>query len=206
MKEADARRWLPDHLHVPRETLEDLERYIALVSAANVQQNLIASSTIASLWGRHIVDSAQLVPHLGKDRLIDIGSGAGFPGMVIAIVTRRPIILVEPRRKRAEFLTATAATLGLTVVVRQSRIESVVAPPAGTIVARAVASLDTLFAAAIHLSDAHTRWILPKGRSVESELAAARETWQGDFTVVPSITEPAAAIVVAERVRRKARR
>ena len=125
---------------------------------------------------------------------------------MIAIITGQPLTLVEPRRKRAEFLAEAAFALELPVKVRQARVETIAARPFGTIVARAVASLDGLFAAASHLADADTRWVLPKGRSVESELAAARETWQGDFKVVPSVTDPAAAIVVAERVRRKARR
>ena len=206
MNEAAAQRWLIDELNVPRETIATLSCLCDLVTEESTRQNLVAQSTLAALWSRHVVDSAQLLPLLATGSLLDIGSGAGFPGLVIAIIGGRPLTLVEPRRKRAEFLAANAAALGLSIEVRQARVETIAARPFGTIVARAVAPLDALFAAASHLADADTRWVLPKGRRVESELAAARETWQGDFKVVPSITDPDAAIVVAERVRRKVRR
>ena len=169
-------------------------------------QNLVAKSTIGAMWARHIVDSAQLLPLLGSSPVLDIGSGAGFPGLVIAAIAEPKLVLVEPRRKRADFLRATAATLDLTVDIVPTRVETLNALPFGTIVARAVASLDALFHAAHHLADARTRWVLPKGRSVESELAAARETWQGTFRIVPSVTDPDSAIVVAEHVRRRGRR
>ncbi len=206
MNEGDARQWLVDQFDVPRETMLALERLCTAVDRGSMTQNLVSSSTLEALWGRHIVDSAQLVPLLGDGPILDVGSGAGFPGLVIAILTRRPLILVEPRRKRADFLASTASDLRLTVEVRRCRVEMLVAPPFGTIVARAVASLGDLLAAAHHLAGPGTRWVLPKGRSVESELAAAQETWQGAFRTVPSVTDPQAAIVVAEHVRRKARR
>ena len=113
--------------------------------------------------------------------------------------------LIEPRRKRADFLLFCVAELGLAEVeVVQARAESVAAPPAATITARAVAPLDALFAAAEHLADAATRWVLPKGRNAQSELAKARDSWHGDFRLVASVTDSAAAIVVAQGVRRKA--
>ena len=78
------------------------------------------------------MDSAQLIALLGAEPILDIGSGAGFPGLVLAIITGRPLVLIEPRRRRADFLVAAAADLGLTVRVEQRRVESYVAPPFGS--------------------------------------------------------------------------
>ena len=191
---------------VPRETLERIERFIALLRAENERQNLVARSTLDNLWQRHIVDAIQLVP-LAPDRgsWLDIGSGAGLPGMVIAILTGEPMLLIEPRRLRADFLqrTVNELALGSTVSVVQAKIEGVCHAPVDVITARAVASIDRLFVIADHLSHKGTIWVLPKGRSAKSELDEARRTWQGDFRLEPSRTDPDAQILVASRVRRR---
>jgi 16S rRNA (guanine527-N7)-methyltransferase len=116
-----------------------------------------------------------------------------------------PCHLVEPRARRAAFLCGAVATLGLAshVTVHAAKIENVALPTVATITARAVASLDRLFAMAAHVADEKTRWVLPKGRSAASELAEARKTWQGDFRLVASSTDRDAAIVIAEGVRRR---
>ena len=191
---------------VPRETLQLLERFAALLIAENERQNLVARSTIPDLWQRHIADAAQLLAFAPpRGSWLDIGSGAGLPGVVIAILTGAPMLLVEPRRLRAEFLQRAidALDLGPTVSVIQSKIETVRHPPVDIITARAVASIDRLFAIADHLSHNGTIWLLPKGRSAKSELDEARRTWQGDFRLEPSRTDPDAQILIAGRVRRR---
>ncbi|HET8613481.1 MAG TPA: RsmG family class I SAM-dependent methyltransferase, partial [Sphingomonas sp.] len=119
-----------------------------------------------------------------------------------------PTHLVEPRAKRASFLQSSILSLDLTdrVTVHATRIERVELPPVATITARAVASLDALVAMAEHLSDPETRWVLPKGRSAAQELEAARATWQGEFRLIPSTTDPEASIVLAEGIRRRRHR
>ncbi|NIJ34574.1 16S rRNA (guanine(527)-N(7))-methyltransferase RsmG [Sphingomonas oligoaromativorans] len=190
---------------VPRETAELLHRLKDAVIAESERQNLVSAATIPQFDERHLLDSLQLLPHLQDGVLVDIGSGGGFPGMVLACCREDPIHLVEPRAKRATFLDATAQALGIgqRVTVHASKIERVALPPVRTITARAVASLDALFGMAAHLADESTRWVLPKGRSAASELEAARQTWQGTFRLVPSITDSEAAIVIAEGVRRR---
>lgn len=190
---------------VPRETSERLERFAALLTEENRRQNLVARSTLDVLWTRHIDDAAQLVTHDAPGATwLDVGSGAGLPGMVIAILTGNPMLLVEPRRLRADFLRRCADELGLDAVsVVQAKVERVDHEPFDVITARAVASIDRLFAMAEHLSHNGTIWVLPKGRSVKSELDEARETWQGEFRLEPSRTDPDAQILVASRVRRK---
>ena len=190
--------------HVPRET-ELLDRLKALVLAEAQNQNLIAESSIVAFDDRHLADSLQLVPLLPDGTMVDIGSGGGFPGLVLGCVRADRCHLVEPRAKRAAFLDTASRSLGIDdhVHVHACRIERLTLPPVAAITARAVASLDRLFAMAIHLADDNTRWVLPKGRSAASELAEARKTWQGAFRLVASQTDPEAAIVIAEGVRRR---
>jgi 16S rRNA (guanine527-N7)-methyltransferase len=189
---------------VPRETFEKLERYVALLREESARQNLVSAATLDTVWDRHIIDSAQLVryePRAGAS-WIDIGSGAGLPGIVIACLVEGPVTLVEPRRLRAEFLHKAAESLRLRVNVHCAKAERV----AGTfdaITARAVAPLTQLLKISAHLSTRKTVWALPKGRSASVELAEARRAWQGDFRVEPSVTDAESYIVVGIGVRAK---
>lgn len=191
--------------NVSRETADLLRLLKETVIAESERQNLISAATIPQFDERHIADSLQLLPHVAPGVLVDIGSGGGFPGLVLACCRDAFTHLVEPRAKRAEFLARAAATLRISerVEVHAAKIERVELPPVATITARAVASLDALFGMASHLADETTRWVLPKGRSAASELEEARRTWQGSFRLVPSVTDPEAAIVIAEGVRRR---
>jgi 16S rRNA (guanine527-N7)-methyltransferase len=189
---------------VSRETFERLSRFVDLLIAENSRQNLVSPSSLSELWNRHILDGAQLLGLAeGAGTWCDIGSGPGLPGLVIAILGGTPMTLVEPRRLRAEFLGQAVAQLGLErVAVFQCKAEQM----EGTfdyITARAVARLDKLFAITAHLARDGTKWILPKGETVKSELDEARRTWQGSFRLVPSRTHEPAAIVVADHVRRR---
>lgn len=204
MIEAEARAWVRERFGVSRET--QLDCYAELLRAEAQQQNLVAASTLDQFWVRHLVDSAQLLPLAGENAgvWIDVGSGAGLPGMVAAILGERSVVLVEPRAKRAEFLRATVDALGLAsrTTVVGSRIEAYRPDrPAAVISARAVAELAALLAAARHCTDSSTIWLLPKGRNAHSEVAAARRAWQGVFHVEPSVTAPDSGIVVAREVR-----
>jgi 16S rRNA (guanine527-N7)-methyltransferase len=184
-----------------------LGRIEALVRAEQANQNLVSNGTLPIFQHRHIDDSLQLLPHCNTGSLLDIGSGGGFPGLVLAAALTAPVHLVEPRAKRAAFLFDASAVLGLDhVTVHACKVERVQIEPVATITARAVASLTELFAWAHHLSDAATRWVLPKGRSAASELAEAERSWQGAFRLIPSLTDPEASIVIADNVRRRSSR
>jgi len=207
MTENEARSWIRERYGVPRETI--LAQFAEILRDESTRQNLISASTLNNLWDRHLIDSAQLIPlsaDAGTGDWVDVGAGAGLPGMVVAILTDRNVILVEPRAKRADFLYRVAATLALgrRVLVVPSRIE-VYKPntPAAVISARAVGELSALLAAAQRCSDPSTVWLLPKGRNAQSEVDAARATWQGVFHVEPSITQSDSGIVVAREVRPK---
>ena len=187
---------------VSRETLEKLDAYSALLKEESERQNLVSASTLDQLWERHILDSAQLVrfePH-PQSSWVDIGSGAGLPGIVIACLVDGPVTLIEPRRLRAEFLHKVCESLRLNAEVIGGKAEGIEGKY-DVITARAVASLNQLLKISAHLSTRKTVWALPKGRSAERELVEARRTWQGAFHVEQSVTDADSKIVVATEVR-----
>lgn len=210
MTEDEARSWLTDTLHVSRETLEKLARYRQLVIEGAEEQNLIARSTFDVFWARHIVDSAQLVPfaHDAPSGVwLDLGSGAGMPAIIVAILTDRPVHMVEERKGRVNFLNRVIDALELpNAEVFGCKVQALRHEPAAIISARAFAPLPKLFDLAHSFSTQKTLWLLPKGRSAQDELANARQNWQGAFHVKQSLTDPEAAILVATGVRKKAAR
>jgi 16S rRNA (guanine527-N7)-methyltransferase len=187
---------------VSRETFEKLEAFVGLLREENRRQNLVSGSTLEHVWNRHILDSAQLVryePAPGAT-WIDIGSGAGLPGIVIAALVDGRVTLAEPRRLRADFLHKLSESLDLGAIVLCAKAERI----GGTfdvITARAVAPLPKLLKISAHLSTRKTVWALPKGRSAEAELVEARRTWQGSFRVEPSVTDARSFVVVGTEVR-----
>jgi 16S rRNA (guanine527-N7)-methyltransferase len=207
MNEAEARGWVKSAFDVPRETMARLEDFNALLRTENEVQNLVSKGTLDQVWQRHIVDSAQLLTwRPAPDAAwIDLGTGAGFPGLIVAALHAGPVTLVEERRLRVDFLTRAAALLGIagkTEIIGR-KVERVDRRVFDVISARAFAPLPKLLELGSRFSTNKTRWILPKGRNARSELEAALTTWQGDFRIEPSLTDPDAGIIVAEGVRRK---
>jgi 16S rRNA (guanine527-N7)-methyltransferase len=203
MDEAEAR----EALGVSRETLERLDRFAALLAEENERQNLVSRGSLAHLWSRHVFDSAQLSRFAPGDAAhwLDLGSGAGFPGLIVALLHPARVTLMEARKLRADFLRRAAQVLGIAdkVEIVCARVETLTPRAFGVISARAFAPLDRLLALAAPFSDDGTIWILPKGRNAKSELEAARASWQGDFRLEPSLTDDEAGIVVARGVRRR---
>jgi len=203
----DALRLTP----VSRETAERLDGYVEILLRWSEHTNLIARSTLPAIWTRHIADSLQLIP-LASDaqRWIDLGSGAGFPGLVIACaLADRPgamIHLVESIGKKAAFLCEVAEQLKLPVVVHAVRIEDFgknlqFKPDAVT--ARALAPLDELFKLAYPLLRTGALGLFPKGQDVGVELTKASKSWNIEASLVPSKTNPESRIVVVTRLRRR---
>jgi 16S rRNA (guanine527-N7)-methyltransferase len=189
---------------VPRETLARLRLYADLLAEESRSQNLIAPSTLGRIWERHILDSAQLArfePHAAAS-WVDVGSGAGLPGIVIACLVDGPITLIEPRKLRAQFLRDVIEKLDLNVAVECRRAETAEGR-FDVITGRAVAPLTQFLRISHHLSTKKTVWALPKGRGAQSELAEAESTWQGVFHVEQSVTDRDSYIVVGTGVRRK---
>lgn len=189
-------------LDVSRETLARLERYAALLKKWNPKVNLVARSTIDDLWTRHIGDSAQvfgLAPPFWT-HWVDLGSGGGFPGMVVAILAaeKNPagaVSLVESDRRKAAFLRTVARETGIPVTVHAERIEHLSPQGADVLSARALAPLaDLLPFARRHLRSGGTA-LFPKGESYGDELQEALDRESFSYQVIPSRTDPRAAII-----------
>lgn len=192
---------------VSRETSGRLRALQALVVDENKRQNLVSAASIPEFWERHILDSVQLthlVPPTARTWL-DLGSGAGFPGLVAAIAGFAHVTLVEQRTRRAEFLAHAIGALNLEdrATVICSRLERVEARPFDVISARAFAPLGRLLDLAARFAAEETLWVLPKGKNAKTELDAVTPLWHGNFRLEPSVTDPAAAIILADHVQRR---
>jgi 16S rRNA (guanine527-N7)-methyltransferase len=195
---------------VSRETWGRLDALVARVIDRQATMNLIAPSTIPTIWTRHVADSLQLLPlAAGAKRWIDFGSGAGFPGLAIACALVETvggqIHLVESTQKKAAFLRETVDALHLPAIVHAQRIEDFTRSNKlrfEVVTARAVAPLDKLLGYANPLLKTGAVGLFPKGQDVEAELTQASKSWKIDAELIPSKTDPHARIV---RVRRLAK-
>ena len=195
-----ARAWIGTTFAPTTDQWAKLDRFVEMLVAESAQQNLIAASTIPTMWVRHIADSAQLLAfdaREGGGLWIDLGSGPGLPGLVVAMLSMRPILLVESRKRRCDFLRAVVSQLDLThVEVIEAPLERVETRPAATISARAFAPLDKLLDLSARFSTESTQWLLPKGRNAVKELALLPQPWQRMFHVEQSRTDPESQILV----------
>ncbi|WP_459789012.1 16S rRNA (guanine(527)-N(7))-methyltransferase RsmG [Alteriqipengyuania sp. 357] len=177
-----------------------LERFAAELLVEAETQNLIARSTMPMLWQRHIADSAQLLNFVPRETgtWLDLGSGAGFPGVVLAIMRPDvPHLLVESRTRRIEWLERMVTLAGLDqCTVAGSRLEKVKSFEAGVITARAFAPLPQLIDLSARFSTERTTWLLPKGRSAAQERDELDSSQREMFHVKQSITSQDAAILV----------
>ncbi len=179
--------------------LARLDTLVDALERENQVQNLVAKATLPIVWQRHIADSAQLLQFCdAKCPWLDLGSGAGFPGLVIAAMRPNlPVILVESRKRRVEWLEEAASSIGiLNCRVLGDRLEVLESFGAGVISARAFAPLDRLLALSARFSTKDTRWVLPKGRSAAQEVEALPKKHRQMFHVEQSLTDPDAGIVV----------
>ena len=194
---------------VSRETFSALEQFAELVRRWNPAINLVSKSTIPDLWNRHIVDSAQLFSHAPPDSKLwlDIGSGGGFPGIVIAVLAKElqpqlKVALVESDLRKATFLREACRTLGFNAQVHSARIESLPPAQADVLSARALAPLPALLAYAdLHLNTAGIA-LFPKGAQYDSELSEARRAYLFDVKLFSSLLEPTAAVLEIRNIGR----
>lgn len=189
---------LRDTLNVSRETLEKLEVYGHHLLKWNDTYNLIGSSTEDDLGMRHFIDSAQLLPHIPATAksLLDIGSGAGFPGLVLSICGVKNVHLVDPNQKKCLFLRHIARTLHLSVTIHQCAVEGVQLDPFDVITSRAFAALSQIFVASKHLSCPKTTYLLLKGQDYKKELEELQMIWTVRHKIIDSMTSPTGKILV----------
>lgn len=198
--EADAHAWLAALPEWDAAAAERLDALAHLLAEENTRQNLVSAASLDEVWRRHIADSAQLlalVPRETSSPWLDLGTGAGFPGLVIAAL--RPecaVLMVESRARRIEWLERARIALGLDrAQVIGARLELVPSQPVRVISARAFAPLPRLLELSARFSTADTIWLLPKGRSAPQELQEL-SGWQHTFHVEPSLTDAEAGVIV----------
>ena len=198
-----------DTYNVSRETIEKLKTYEKLVLEWNNRFNLISKSSVEHIWERHIVDSLQLCKFInGDDRfLYDFGSGAGFPAIVIAIMSQElypnlKISLIESIRKKTTFLNTVKEELNLNIDIYNDRIENLKLPKADIISSRALASLIKLLEYSKPFCKNSTRLIFPKGEKWREEVAEAENKWKFDYITEKSITSDTGCILQIKNIRR----
>ena len=182
---------------VSRETLHGLQTYVDTLIDWNCRMSLVARSTLEDVWHRHVLDSAQLFPLIpkGASVLVDLGSGAGFPGLVLAIMGLPEVHLIESTGKKASFLEAAADAAGVSVKIYNSRIEGLEPFTADVITARALAPLDKLLSYAQPFTGPNTIQYYLKGQHVGDELTKAHKIWNMKVDRQPSSTDPRGSVL-----------
>jgi 16S rRNA (guanine527-N7)-methyltransferase len=196
-----------DLVPVSRETLARLEAYAALLVRWSARINLIGRDTIADLWRRHILDSAQLQPFIpsAARSLIDLGTGAGLPGLVLAILGVPGVELVEADSRKCAFLREAARIAEVSVVIGGCRIQAVPPHPVDVVTARALAPLDRLLGLAEPFLAPGTECLLLKGERVEDELTLARRHWRMTASLHRSRSDLRGVVLRLQQVAREPR-
>lgn len=206
---ADRNRAVALFPHVSRETWERLDQFAVLLAKWQKAINLVSPKTLDEMWTRHIADSLQIVDLVpgSAEILVDLGSGGGFPGLVIAAaLADRPGFhahLIESDQRKCAFLREVARTMGVPVEIHNMRIEAALSEcphGADVVTARALAPIKELLFLAAPLLKAGTLGIFPKGQDVESELIEATKYWTISAKIIPSRTDEKAGIVVVSEL------
>ena len=193
---------------VSRETLARFEAYAELLTRWSARINLVGRDTIADLWRRHILDSAQLRPFIADTAksVIDLGSGAGFPGLVLAILGAPGVELVEADSRKCAFLREAARITETDASIRPCRIEAMPRHPVDIVTARACAPLDRLLGLAEPFLAPDSECLFLKGERVEEELTLARKHWTMTESAHQSRSDPRGVILRLQQVAREPRR
>jgi 16S rRNA (guanine527-N7)-methyltransferase len=194
-------------VNVSRETIFALETYAGLLRKWQKAINLVSGATLDDLWRRHLLDSAQLVPLLpeGDGHITDLGSGAGFPGLVLALLTGRPTNLIESDGRKAAFLGEVARATGCAgrVQIHAARVEALKPWASPVVTARALADLTQLLDWASPFLSTASVCIFPKGAKAEEELTAALRVWKMTVERVRSVTDPTGLILRLSHLERR---
>ena len=196
-------------LDVSRETLDALKYFEDLVVLWNPAINLISNSSVSDLWSRHIVDSAQLFLFTLPDEglWLDVGSGGGFPGIVVSIIAKElapglRVVLVESDKRKCVFLRTVIRELGLSVKVINDRIENVKFDEVVYLSARALRNLNSLLFIVENNVSRETVCVFPKGRSYKKELVESNKNWKFDLNLIDSITSEDSKVIVLRGLER----
>ena len=192
-------------VNVSRETLERLNLFVDLLTAWNRRINLVGRDTMGDVWRRHILDSAQLYALIPPSAriLVDLGSGGGFPGLVLAILGAPQVHLVEADQRKAVFLREAIRITGATATVHAVRLDRVKPFIADVITARALAPLGDLLEISADFRGSHTVCLFPKGHSLGEELTLAAKAWKMRHQIWPSLSDPSGGILRLENIARE---
>ena len=186
--------------------IEQLSLYVATLGKWQPKLNLIGPKTWAEVWDRHVVDSLQCLAHMPLEGsvergLADVGTGAGFPGIVVAIATGNTVQLIESDQKKAAFQLAVKAATGAPLVIQNKRVEALEASPVDVLFARAFAPLPRLLEWCAPLIDAETTLILHKGRTAAEEIKAAQQSHAFEVESFPSVIDSDSVILRLRNLR-----
>jgi 16S rRNA (guanine527-N7)-methyltransferase len=185
------------------------QNYAELLTDWNQKFNLVAPSTLPHIWSRHFLDSAQLFPFIPKKPhqiLADLGSGAGFPGLVLSLMGVKNVHLIESTGKKADFLRAVINELELDAVVHQCRIEEMRDFKADIITARALAPLKELFPLAARLMKKDSLCLFLKGQKAQEELTESKKYWMFDCSATQSLSDPSGSVLAIRNLKNAARK
>jgi 16S rRNA (guanine527-N7)-methyltransferase len=186
---------------VSRETLARLEAYATLLATWNKATNLVSPTTIPDTWFRHFLDSAQLLPFTREiPSLVDFGTGAGFPGLVLAILGQADVHLVESDQKKVAFLREAARISATKVTIHAARAEALRGVPTAQICARALAPITRLLELAAPIATRETKFVFLKGQNVGAELTEAHKIWRMEVESHVSRTDSAGRVVILREV------
>ncbi len=193
-------------ISVSRETFSRLETYVELLKKWQTSINLIGTATINEIWIRHIIDSAQLINNMESAEVIaDVGSGAGFPGLIMAILGIKDITLIESDGRKVAFLKEAARVTQADVSIINNRVEHADLEEFSLIVTRGFAPLAAMFSIfGSKLKDSH-KLLLLKGKNYKTEIQEARKAWSFEYTVIPSVTDKESAILSIQNFKKGGR-
>jgi len=192
---------------VSRETLDRLDAYVTLLVSWNRRINLVGARTLGDPWRRHILDSAQLAALIPARTgfIVDLGSGAGLPGLVLAILGVQDVHLIESDQRKCAFLHEAVRITGASAQIHADRAEKSPVPAAGVVTARALAALPDLLDLAEPFFVPHSICLFLKGKGVGEELTEAQKGWKMRHRLLPSRSDPAGAVLVLEALERLTR-
>lgn len=198
---------LEKNYNVDKEKKRLLEKYVFLIKKNQENVSLIGKSTISDIWLRHIIDSLQIIKYLPKEEknkyLIDVGTGAGLPGVVLAIMGRSDVLLCEKSPKKTNFLKVVLKECSLNAKIYNCRIEDIIMNNIAIIVSRAYASIKKLILTNIHLISKETILVIHKGKKHMKEIADAKKEFAFNFKKFDSITSNEGVILKIENIIRK---
>lgn len=186
---------------ISHEILEKLSLYHQLLLKWQNSINLVGRSTISDSWNRHFVDSIQLLPHIAPGIVVDIGSGAGFPGMVLAVCGVGNIHLIESDTKKATFLNEVARVTQTSVTIHHNRIENCTVDNVSVVLSRALADVKTLLQLSGPFISHETKCLFHKGKNWSNELEDAKEFYSFHHEIIPSVTDPEGVILKLSSIR-----